>query len=319
MAGRHLPHVQGQKTSVRYVVLATDAAPTYAVWAPVAARLWARHGYRSIFHLDSLGWESPFGRVILDELVTAEVAHFAYIPRTGELTVPNTMRCSRNVAAAAGFLEPDDFILTADVDMMPLRGAFFDKLPPFVVLRAMFATWLGSQVVPPVVDVSHIWAGNFRFPMCYAGATTTIWREMFPGIIPGDTAASLAAVLIGRSDAVDLDETLLSYAFLSSPRAAGPAVLESPAGVWRKGELVMIDPMEERLLSEYFNMPRAMLRYDDLWHPGRGTPPPPDAIDFIPNRFLGGRPWCCFDVVSAYFPDMTDWLANYRRRLETVL
>lgn len=313
----------------RYVVLATDSAPTYAVWAPVAARLWRRCGYTPILLVeDGPAWREPAQAVIYDAMI--EGAHLgAWIPRTGELTIANTMRCARLVAAAVPGLEPSDFILTSDVDMIPLAPAFFQRTEPFLVLRAMFNVWLATKVIVnnrPNIDLTHVWAGNFRFPLCYSGASVEIWREMVPEILVGDPAASLAQLVAGTGawpahpDAVDLDERLASFRFLDSPRAAGEVIETDPAGVWRKGELVLVDPLDLPLISEYDNMPRAMLRLDDFWTPVSGTPAPPEAIDYIPFRFYPGtKPWRCLDVIAAYWPDEAAWLQAYRARVDPLL
>jgi hypothetical protein len=652
---------------VNYVILATDALPTYAVWAPVAARLWRKHGYRVLLFIErTSAWSEPFGQAVLNGLWAS--AMMSPLPRTGAQTIANTMRCSRLVAAALSWLEPEDFLLTADVDMMPLQRAFFDRTEPFVVLRAMFNVWLSSQVVPPVIDLTGILPGAFRFPMCYSvptdtpilmadytwcradkiaagdrllafeeeraphrrhmqesvveavaprlketvtietatgpiicspehpwlvrfapqgrkrgqhgrlgvgyvrgphwreaekiepgmqvyrfcspaeaieenedymagyvrgltegdgtierastakaviaitdpealdrlcvylgrlgifydrrylgiprksrtgfqgrkpqelvrfggrtcressrrvldwplttraaaagylggmfdsegslngwdlriyqndgatmdrvlacgkllnidlrrqecrtrrckvvrlytrslandlvrffsitrpaisrkrnivgrslsngwvtvtairntgpvpmvdlqtssktfiaggyashncGATVEIWRELFPEIVVGDPVGSLARLVGDTPDQVDLDETLLSRRFLDSPRAAGPVKVVDEAGVWQKGELTLVDPLNLPLLSEYFNMPRGMLRLDDLWYPALGTPKPEAALDYIPFRFSpGSKPFRCFDVVAAYFPEERAWLDAYRETLD---
>lgn len=652
---------------MNYVILATDAAPTYAVWTPVAARLWNRLGYHVVVFIERTpAWQEPFGQAILDALWNQGL--IKVIPRTGALTIANTMRCSRLVAAAAPWLEPEDFLLTTDVDMMPLQRAFFDRTEPFVVLRAMFNVWLSSQVVPPVIDLAQLVPGAFRFPMCYAipadtpilmadytwrradkiaagdrllafeeerashrrhmqesvveavaprlketvtietaagpiicspehpwlvrfttrrtrsqrgrlgagygphwreaekiepgmqvyrfcspteaieenedymagyvrgltegdgaiewaptakvviaitdpealdrlcvylsrlgisydrrylgiprksrtgfqgrkpreqvrfggrtcressrrvldwplttraaaagylggmfdaegslngwdlriyqndgttmdrilacakllnidlrrqecrtrrckvvrlytrslandlvrffsitrpaisrkrnivgrslsngwvtvtavrntgpvpmvdlqtssktfiaggyashncGAMVEIWRELFPEIEVGDPAGSLARLVGDTPDQIDLDETLLSRRFLASPRAAGPVKVIDGAGVWRKGELTLVDPLDLPLLSEYYNMPRGMLRLDDLWYPALGTPKPEEAVDYIPHRFPpGSKPFRCFDVVAAYFPEERAWLDAYRAELDPLL
>lgn len=314
--------VRGALTPLRYVSLATDSAPTYAVWAPVAARLWRRLGYQTILAISAdEGWNEPAGQVILNELRDLPVS-IVPVPRIGQLTVANTMRCARLVAASREFLAPDDFILTADVDMMPFSRTFFDLYPgdAFIVLRALYQAWLGNGGDIPEINDVKLRPGEFRLPMCYCGATVGIWRELIPEIVASDIEESLIRLVGAVSDAIDLDEALLSFRILSSPRAQGWLELLDPAGVWRKRELILVDPITLPLLSVYPDMPRGLLRLDDFWHPSLGLPAPPEAIDYIPHRFSPGcQPFGCFEVVAAYVPEARAWLDAYRAKLEAVL
>lgn len=311
---------------MRYVVLTTDVAPTYAVWAPIAARLWVKHGYRVLLFVeDSERWAEPFVRVILNAL-HGFVEHIVAIPRVGAFSVANTMRCARLIGASVD-LNDDAFVLTADVDMMPLQRDFFQRDETFVVLRALSNIWTRSDGVladqehlRAFIDLSNFVPGGLRFPMCYCGATVRIWRELFPEIVVDDATGSLARIVGDCPDSPDFDELLVSHRFLTSARARGRARIVAP-GVWAKGELALVDPVTAPLLSSCANMPRAMLRFNDFWAPcDSSTPPPPEAIDYIPLRFYPGhRPFGAFDVVSAYFPEEHDWMMRYRETLQGVL
>lgn len=300
----------------RYVSLSTDAAPTYAVHAPVAARLWLRLGYRTIIHVeDSARWQTRFGDLVLGELRDVGAA-IVRIPRTPPLSLPNTMRAARLVAPWVNGLFADDYIILADVDMYPLDRAFFSNPADFTVLRALYASWLACTTPPPAIDWSLVTADKWRFQMCYAGATVGIWREMW-SLPYCDSPAALRTLLEGTTaDAMDFDEAKLSYAFLSSPRAQGPwETLDATQGVWRRGELVFVDPITAPLLSRYYNMPRGLVGPEDEEHAKDLR-----AIDLIPPRFgKTDRPWWSFDIARMRWPEESDWLASYRERLEKTL
>ena len=296
----------------RYVSLATDAAPPYAIHAPVAARLWLRLGYKTIIHVeDTEKWRCQFGDLVIGEL-SAIGAAIVRCPVTPPLSVANTMRAVRLVAPWVNGLVDDDFILMADVDMYPLSRTFFSNPADFTVLRALYASWLACTAPPPVVDWSRVNADCWRFQMCYAGALVRIWRELWD--LPlCDSHAALRKLLEGTyGDAVDFDEAKLSYAFLSAKRAQGEWKTIDEAGVWQRGELVFVDPMNLPLLSKYYNMPRGLIGPED-------RSDHPEAVDFIPPRF--GREnfsWWCFDIAKHYWPEEREWLTGYQDRVYKV-
>lgn len=308
----------------RWVSLSTDAAPLYASWAPIMARVWRMLGYQPIVRMHHSepgvpGWSRPFGVLIERELADAGAMTMPVGP-CPPLTMPNVCRSVR-VFAAHDFALPDvDFILTADVDMLPLDAAFFDRSEDFIVLRPLYQLWQQARGSTPQfddsylqpVDAVHPSPWQVRFPMCYMGATARIWRELVP-----PTMAEFTARL--TVDSLYHDEIATTHAILSSPRVHGHRFEELGPGHWRKGELEMVDPIDRPLLSIYRDMSRGLIRLGDLWRPEHGTPIPDGAIDFIPPRFSGAsvsdHPWWAFDVVTMRYPQLNDWLAGYRERL----
>jgi hypothetical protein len=299
---------------MRYVSLSTDSRPNYAIHAPVAARLWLRLGYRTIVHIHESGnWGTEFGQIVLNELAAIGAA-IVRVPVCPPLSLPNTMRAVRLVAAWVNGLNLDDFVMQADVDMYPLNREFFSNPAEFTVLRALYAGWLGCKTPPPMVDWANVKPG-WRFQMCYAGARVDIWRELW-NLPLGDSAAALRTLLEGTPyDAADFDEAKLSYAFLASPRAQGEWVHLDHRGVWRKGELVFVDPMGAPLLSKYHNMPRGLVGPEDENHAGN-----PEAIDLIPPRFAReDRPYWPFGVVKQRWPEEREWLTGYQERIDRAM
>ena len=304
----------------RYIVLSVDAAPTYAIYLPMAVRLWKRLGYSALVQLHDQGWDTTFGQLVRQETEDAGARLFD-LPECPPLGVANTMRCSRLIAAAIPDLDAHDFLLTADVDMLPLSRTFFDRHEELIVYRGLGDIWMQPSAPIPPAPPPVMRTGGMRFPMCYSGATVQLWREMLP-IVVGDRMLSLsrtiAPFLPARSTYVDLDETIGSAAFLEHPRVRGQ-VEEIATGVWRQGDLYLVDPIDAPKLSPHDHMHRGLILLADGWIPGRGDAPV-NPIDFIPCRFYPGeRPWWCFDVPPIYFPEETAWIASYRRRLEELL
>lgn len=295
--------------------MAVDAAPTYSVYAPIVSRIWKKFGYGTIIFLhETEKWENEYGSVIMEELEKVG-ALIWFMPTMPPLSVANTMRTSRLVAACD--VDKDDFILTSDVDMIPLNREFFDRKEKFVVLRALYERWLACKTPPPVLDLNSLKPGVFRFAMCYVGATAEIWREIF-SLTVDEPVESLRRIVDCTTDETDFDELKLSRGILSSSRAQGEVETVVPNNIWRTGELFLVDPMGLPNLSSYYNMPRGMLRLGDLWQPGRGLPPP-EAIDFIPDRFTPtNRPWWCLEATALYHPNERAWLEEYRGKMEKV-
>lgn len=297
----------------RFVSLSIDAAPTYAAWAPVTARLWRRIGYTPIVHTVGDGWDAPFAQLVLRQLEALD-AWIVPVARQPPLSVANTARAVRIVAASHAALAPDDFVLMADVDMLPLNREFFDRRESFLVLRPLYHVWeRHGDAAPGLVTTERMTAGAWQFPMCYPGATTRIWRELWPMAV-GDAAASLRSVLdTGHvEDRSDYDERCVSHWFLG--RVATDPIVQQAPGRWSKGELVLVDPVDAPHLSMYSpTMPRGLLRLRDLDIPAYRERHP-GAIDFIPCRFpIGHHPWEDFDVASLYYPEEADAINAYRR------
>jgi len=304
----------------RYIVLACDAAPTYAIYLPLVVRLWRRLGYKALVYLHAEGWDTPFGDLVRAELALAG-STTSIIDAVAPLGIANTMRCARLVAACEPFLDPEDFLLTSDVDMIPLSRTFFDRREDFIVYRGLGDIWMQPAAPVPPRPPAVMRPGEVRFPMCYSGATAEIWRYMLPlnyGIPHDALVDTIAPYLPSRTNYTDLDETIGSYAFLAHPRAQG-VVEEVSTGVWRQGDLYLVDPIDAPQLTPHEHMHRGLLLLVDGWIPGRGDPPSA-PIDFIPCRFYPGeRPWWCFDVPAIYFPEEAAWITSYVERAKVAI
>lgn len=297
---------------MRYVSLSTDHAPTYAAWAPVAARFWRRVGYRSIVHVERGGWDSAFGELVLGELAAAG-AVLVRVEAAAPLSVVDTMRVVRLVAAGNGAVGPDDFVLMADVDMLPFDEAFFADRGGLIALRALAYGW---AKLPIGQNAPTIGASSWRLPMCYVGAPANVWRTILP--IERDPVAAVNAIrrMQPGCDGYNLDETLMSRVVFER---AGDAPVEAVSGgVWRKGDLQLVDPIHAPHRSQRRKIQRGMI---GAWSDEVARRERIDGmLDFMPARFeRGANVLGDLDVAAVYAPDEKPWIDRYRSHLQTVL
>lgn len=137
--------------------------PYYSFFAPLAAYLWNRIGYKSIVF--AVG-NTELNPVVLEELHKNEAITIGInsIPGYRDSTVA---QFSRMFGALYRGLNQDDYCLTSDVDVLPFDGDYFNNLP--------------SQDF-------HLWSADHyhdnpdkmtRVPMCFNGGAVKIWKEIF--------------------------------------------------------------------------------------------------------------------------------------------
>lgn len=236
----------------RYVSLAADANPHYAIYAPVVCKIWQALGYEPILFMHDghghdpsrgvYGWETPFGEYVRSALPVKPIL----VPRTEPLSPGNTMRCVRLVAASMPQVQPDDLVLTADIDMAPLSETFFDRQawPPFVLRADMYGPFEGASSLRGPDGTPALLCGMWRFPLCYMGFPGRVWEEILP-LVKGDPVLSLRRVLHGlREDSVVHDEATISARLLLSRYAVGAlekiSSSEETGDLWRQGELELV-------------------------------------------------------------------------------
>lgn len=279
----------------RYVSLACDANPHYSVYAPIVARLWRRLGFEPIVFMHTSGWDSPLGALVQGAL-DDDAFLTPRIPRIDPLSVGNTMRVVRIVAAS--LVDPAALVMTADVDMAPLSRTFFDRTWDQFVLRA---DMYGSlHAAPKIQGGVALIPGLWRFPLCYVGMRGNLWRKMLP-IVNGDPETSLRQTMVGlRHDKVDYDEETTSARLL----AMSPGELVQDAeDTWHQGDLCLVS-MTDWTRDGW---PKRMLIHGE----GNG-PVQADAIDFhMPRptaRWVG-------QALSQYWPEEADFILPYWQKV----
>lgn len=224
----------------RWVSLATDANPHYAVYAPIVTRIWKQLGYKPVLFVHNQGWDTAFGQFVRENL--PDDVPVIETPRLDPMSVGNTMRMIRLAACACSFIESNDLIITSDIDMAPLSRTFFDRQGPAFILRVdAYGPLEGAtQLLDGDKGIACL-AGLFRFPMCYVGLERDIWRDITPyrPAVEGNPIELARRILHGcRGDQHDYDEQFVSARTLLSRWAAGSLVQMD--GRWRQGELEMV-------------------------------------------------------------------------------
>jgi hypothetical protein len=173
---------------------------------PIVSMLWKRLGYEPIAVLlgDEQKWNShQANKFVLQETRKHARVQFIHgIPGYKDSTIVQTCRV---IASAIPWLTDDDYILTSDVDMLPLSKKFFEKQDwnkDFHIFSADAYADITKGLKPP------------KFPICYLGAKVGLWRSVMK-INSLDFQQELQASFKGRMDSWDNDEMYVSHKILT--------------------------------------------------------------------------------------------------------
>lgn len=165
------------------VVIASDANRDYAFFIPIAAALWQRVvGYTPRVILVRQPHAEPALGVVVPEL--ANLCGTMGPVDTTSVVAPEGYRSSTAAqvvrlysALVSPTLAPEDYVLTSDVDMLPLSlGAFWHR---------------GKEV-----QLHHASAyGGEKWPMCYVGTTAATWHAINGTCSDTKLTDALASVL----------------------------------------------------------------------------------------------------------------------------
>lgn len=171
----------------RYVVFSSNQVAAYEFMAPLAAICWrALTEFEPICLLTQTRehWDLPSGRVVTDMLNRLGVQKH-YIGMISEPYRTSVQaQASRQHAAAYKNFQPEDYIMTMDVDALPINGDWFSNID-----------WSKSCHIRNASAWQHRWYTTFGF-----GATVAAWRE-FMGYEP---TGNIGAILQKN---LDLDLT----------------------------------------------------------------------------------------------------------------
>lgn len=152
----------------RYVVTSANLNHDYAFYVPIIAAMWMRLGYRPIVFLvgSSEEWKAhPFGSIALREARSrGAVIHFTKrVDGYAESTVAQTVRLA---GGCVPFVRDDDYVLTTDVDMLPLSREFWSKpLEGGAKVDILFANAYEGERRP-------------HWPICYIGMSRVSWEHL---------------------------------------------------------------------------------------------------------------------------------------------
>lgn len=168
----------------RWVTLSANQQGDYAFMLPISAMCWrkiAKYEPMALLTETREHWDNPTGRVVLDMIARMEIRkHFIGVVKEPYRTSVQA-QAARQHAASHKMYPADDYVLTADVDMLPLAEHWFNK-----------QDW--SKDV-------HIWYANAWsncggwFTTGYIGARVGTWREFMKYEPCGEIAPILEAAL----------------------------------------------------------------------------------------------------------------------------
>lgn len=162
----------------RYVVTSSTLNHDYAFYAPIISSMWMKLGYRPIIFLvgSSGEWKTHrFGSVALAEARRrGAVIHF-----TGRVVGYPESTTAQTVRLAGGhvpFVRPDDYVMTTDIDMLPLSRSFWSKpLDGGSKIDVLFANAYEGEKRP-------------HWPICYIGMSALSWVHLL-GTYPDHNSA----------------------------------------------------------------------------------------------------------------------------------
>lgn len=178
----------------KYVVLATNTNMDYCYYAPIVAHMWHTIGYEPIVNVlgDKTEWDQPCRlRYIYDNIcASARIIALQRIPGLKDTTV---VQVSRLFIAAEPFDE-NDYILTSDVDMLPLDRKWFTSQDFNYDVNCF-----GGDAYP-----------DDGLPMCYNGAKVNEWRMIMNILVScNNINAAMKTALTAGEDDWFYDEILL--------------------------------------------------------------------------------------------------------------
>lgn len=164
---------------------------------------------------------------ILDLMRRQEVRTEFVNPKTS-FRASTIMQTCRLFASALSDLSDDDYLLTTDVDMLPLDRDFLnrqDSSKAFHIFSADAYSNIAHGALPP------------KFPMCYIGASVQAWRSILD--LRGESLdVALARSFEGRSDDWDNDEMYFASRLFRHPFFEGP--IQKNGTDWQKGQCQLI-------------------------------------------------------------------------------
>lgn len=197
----------------RFVANSTDKNDFYSFFMPIVCHVWKRYiGYDPIAILqgpESSWLDTPKNEYVLQ--MVRQCAHTCFVEDVPGFRVSTVMQLSRMFASLLPCMEGEDYLLTSDVDMVPLSPSYFhgqDLEYRFNLFGADAYADISKGAHPP------------KYPMCYIGATAASWRSVL-GTKSADVQGEVASALRGRLDCWDNDEMYFAGKLQSHPWYAG--------------------------------------------------------------------------------------------------
>lgn len=156
-----------------YVVISTDLGNLqYAVSAPLTAFIWRlRFGVTPIVFVAATNQLSPKAAIVVHWLRRAGARVEMAIPRENN-SLPTFVQCIRMAAYTLPYVEPRDYIFTADADIWPMSlsywKAIFDFSKDMTIVNGEFYNSTKTLAMSYVGAPAYVWAtvANEFGPVC---------------------------------------------------------------------------------------------------------------------------------------------------------
>jgi len=190
----------------KFAVNATNTHLHYSFFMPIVNILWSDHVKMQPISL-LLGTK--------DEWQTTSVLSFLYeeIQKTGHIefvapvsgyNLSTSIQTSRLFGFLSSIIEPDDYVLTSDVDMFPIDANYFHTYDESKDVQLYSSNaYNENPLIAP------------KYPMCYIGAKPPIWQEIL-STTTKDISFELQKSFEGRRDEWDNDEMYFDGRFKRS-------------------------------------------------------------------------------------------------------
>jgi len=179
----------------RYAIIASDVNLNYAFYLPFVCEAWKALGFKPVLLLsEEHDWvDAPAQRFALKQCQGR--ADVIFVRGVDGFRTSTVMQTCRLLAAADKMFDDACYLVTTDVDMIPLSEELFAPANDAFAVHIYSADAYRplNEGLPP------------KFPMCYLGANASTWREVM-GIGDMDVSVATKKALAGRADSWNNDE-----------------------------------------------------------------------------------------------------------------
>jgi hypothetical protein len=203
---REAENIQVHPDETRHVIMSCDDNPLYIDLMPLTCLLWSRVvGYTPTVILvgDPAKWMEDQRLRYVCDTARAWGARLHWLTPLPQFRTATVSQVSRLFAAALPGWHGNPYLLTSDVDMWPLSGAWFRRADFSKPLHHFYANSSGYK----------------QFAICYVGAPRTYWQQLMgmtaaPIALHVEHAISAAGACKDGSQHWNLDEQLLTAAIM---------------------------------------------------------------------------------------------------------
>lgn len=148
------------KFNKKYIVVSTNSHPDYIYYLPIVTQAWNKLGYETICLI--LNDNKELTEFILKD-INLELNKIVELNPIKGIPNSSLVQVSRLFTSCLDNVEPNDLIITSDIDMIPLSNEYFDEIK--------------SNYVFNILDAGEV---NYtRHKICYIAARKKHWVELF--------------------------------------------------------------------------------------------------------------------------------------------